>query len=572
MPTTSSISTLTLSLTLASGLFLASCSNGSKAEQQDEAKEMATRAFTNGAIYTVNPEQPWAQAIAIRGKEIIYVGSDDKITDYIDVNTLVTDLKGKMMMPGFHDVHIHPIESASENTLFTLDTEQSDAEQFATIVANAARQNPNAPWLIGYGHSIFALLESERPPVDILDEVVPDRPVIIMEQTSHSMWVNSKALELAGFDDSSSDPTGGVLGRDEQDGRLNGILIDNAGNMVMDLAMQPTAERQENDYLGLIEYTLPELAKHGVTSISDARSFWQRDDHKTWLKVAANNEMTVRANVGLWAYPELDDNEQIAQLKSLFTNDADSLLKFNQIKVYSDGILINGTAAMHEPYEVDLIGLAGNRGLNYFSTQRLQHYIEQLTPTGFDFHIHAIGDRGIHQALNAIEAANTQGRHRLTHVEIVDPADLPRFSKLNVTADAQVAGEFTNPEHWDENIELIGEHRADNPVPIRSLVEAGARLTLSSDWNVSPFNPFIGLQNAVTRAPQAITLAQAIEAYTLSSAYVMRQEDKVGSIEVGKLADLVVLDKNLFNISLESIDQTKVLLTLLDGEPVYNRL
>ena len=561
-----------IGMAILSGAFVASCSNNSNAGQNEQAREMATQVFKNGAIYTVNPAQEWAEAVAIRDKEIIFVGNDAAIEDFVGKDTQVVDLAGKMMMPGFHDVHIHPIESASENTLFSIDTEQTDAEQFADAIADAAAKNPDAPWLIGYGHSIFTLLESERPPVEIIDDMVPDRPVIIMEQTSHSMWVNSKALELAGFTDDSEDPVGGMLGRDEQTGKLNGILIDNAGNIAMDIAMQPTTESLENDYSGLVEYTLPELARHGITSISDARSFWQRDDHKTWLRAAANGELTVRAAVGLWAYPEMDDAEQIAELKTLYSNDADSLLKFNQIKLYSDGILINGTAAMHEPYEIDLMGLAGNRGLDYFSPERLQYYIEQLEPTGFDFHIHAIGDRGIHQALNAIEAGGSDnGRHRLTHVEIVDPADLPRFAQLNVTADAQVAGDFTNPEHWDENIELIGQARSGAPVPIKSLYDAGARVTLSSDWNVSPFNPFIGLQNAVTRVPQALPLAEAIRAYTVNSAYVMRQENKVGSIEVGKLADLVILDRNLFEIPADTIAQTRIMMTLFDGEIIYNQ-
>ncbi len=532
----------------------------------------ASLIFKNAAIYTVNEQQEWAQAIAVKDNKIIYVGSNAGAEKFVGSNTEITDLKEKMILPGFHDVHIHPIESASENTQFTLDSEELNPENFADTIARAAAENPDAPWLIGYGHSIFTLLDAQRDPVDILDDIVPDRPVIIMEQTSHSMWVNSAALELAGITSETPDPIGGVIVKNEFTGNANGLLIDNAGNIVMDMAMQPTPERQHTDYLGLIEYTLPELAKHGITSISDARSFWQRDDHLTWIKAQNNKALTVRVNVGLWAYPNMDDARQIAKLKSLYTNNRDSLLKFNQIKLYSDGILINGTAAMHEPYNLDLIALAGNRGLNYFTEERLAHYIKELEPLGFDFHIHGIGDRGIYQALNAIEQASSGvGRHRITHLEVVDPADLSRFAELNVSADAQVAGEFTNPQHWHENDELIGAYRADNAVPIKSLVQAGARLTLSSDWNVSPFNPFIGLQNAVTRAPQEISLRDAIKAYTINSAYVMRQEDLLGSLEVGKLADFIVLDRNLFEIEPKTIAQTQVIMTYLNGKAIYQR-
>lgn len=546
------------------------CSSSESKKEDNNMAIVATKIFRNAAIYTVNEQQEWAQAIAIKDNEIIFVGSDKEVENYIGPQTIITDLKGKMMMPGFHDVHIHPIESGSQNTQFSLDTDELNAENFIDTIAQASYQNPNSKWLIGYGHSIFALFESSISPLEIINEAVPDRPVIIMEHTSHSMWVNSAALELANIDSNTPNPIGGIIVKDEITGEPNGVLIDNAGNLMMDLAMTPTTHSMQSDYDGLVQYTLPELAKNGITSISDARSFWQRDDHLTWQKVEKNNELTARVAVGLWASPELDDNKQLESLISLYSNQADSFLRFNQIKLYSDGILINTTAAMFDEYEINLLDTETNDGLNYFTQSRVEKYIKVLEPKGFDFHIHAIGDRGIHESLNAIEkAASSQGRHRITHVEIVDPADYSRFAQLNVTADAQVAGEFTNPEHWHDNEELIGVVRSDNAVPIKSLNDAGARITLSSDWSVSPFNPFLGLQNAVTRYPQALSLKQAIKTYTINGAYVMRQENKVGTIEVGKLADLVILDRNIFDIEPNTINQTKVVMTLLDGEVIY---
>ena len=546
------------------------CSSSESKKEDNNMAIVATKIFRNAAIYTVNEQQEWAQAIAIKDNEIIFVGSDKEVENYIGPQTIITDLKGKMMMPGFHDVHIHPIESGSQNTQFSLDTDELNAENFIDTIAQASYQNPNSKWLIGYGHSIFALFESSISPLEIINEAVPDRPVIIMEHTSHSMWVNSAALELANIDSNTPNPIGGIIVKDEITGEPNGVLIDNAGNLMMDLAMTPTTHSMQSDYDGLVQYTLPELSKNGITSISDARSFWQRDDHLTWQKVEKNNELTARVAVGLWASPELDDNKQLESLISLYSNQADSFLRFNQIKLYSDGILINTTAAMFDEYEINLLDTETNDGLNYFTQSRVEKYIKVLEPKGFDFHIHAIGDRGIHESLNAIEkAASSQGRHRITHVEIVDPADYSRFAQLNVTADAQVAGEFTNPEHWHDNEELIGVVRSDNAVPIKSLNDAGARITLSSDWSVSPFNPFLGLQNAVTRYPQALSLKQAIKTYTINGAYVMRQENKVGTIEVGKLADLVILDRNIFDIEPNTINQTKVVMTLLDGEVIY---
>ncbi|MCG7499442.1 amidohydrolase family protein [Vibrio sp. Of7-15] len=526
--------------------------------------------YKNGAIYTVNPEQPWAEAMVIKDGVITYVGSDANVEEFEMGDVKVVDLDGKMVMPGFHDVHIHALESGSDNNHFELEIEETDPEKYISVIKQAAKDFPDTEWLIGYGHDLHTLLEAERNPVEILDEAVSDRPVIIMEHTSHSMWVNSKALELAGFDQHTDNPIGGVIMRDEETGKPNGLLMDNAGEIVMNIAMAPNTQAMQNDYDGLVDYTLPELAKHGITSIADARAYWKRGYHKTWQKAEQNDDLTARVVLGLWAYPEENDEVQLEMLKSLYTNDQDSLLRINQIKLYSDGITSNTTAALHDPYEIDLLGIDGNKGLNYFTEQRLSNYIAELEEVGFDFHIHGIGERGIHEALNAVEESGSkQGRHRITHVEMVNPQDLPRFAELNVTADAQVAGGFTHPHHWSEHSELVGHEKSDNLIPLRSLADADARITLSSDWSVSPYNPFIGLQNAVTRYPQNLTLSEAIAAYTLDAAYVMRQEQLVGSIEVGKEADIIVLSQNVFEISPQSINQTKVLQTLLAGEEIY---
>jgi predicted amidohydrolase YtcJ len=309
---------------MVSSLLLAGCGSSSSENQDtttapkttNPTSEIATQVYKNGKVYTVNDQQEWADAVAVKDNKIIFVGSNDEVQDYVDSSTKVTDLSGKMMMPGFHDVHMHPIESASENTQFAISVDETNSESFIASIKKASLANPGKGWLIGFGHSIFTLLDSARSPLAIIDEAVSDRPVIIMEQTSHSMWVNSAALALAGFTKDSPHPTGARILRDENTGELNGILIDNAGNMVMDIAMAPTSESLQKDYDGLIEFTLPELAKHGITSISDARSFWKRDDHTTWLKAQKNDAITARVSVGLWAYPTADDNAQLADLKA----------------------------------------------------------------------------------------------------------------------------------------------------------------------------------------------------------------------------------------------------------------
>lgn len=527
--------------------------------------------FFNGNIYTVNTNQPWAEAVYINNGIIEYVGEEEEAKVLASENADLINLEGAFMMPGIHDVHLHPLEASTESFQFILDDSELNPEQYADDIAEAIQQNPGDDWLLGWGHWIDVLLDISRPPKDIIDDISSDRPIAILEQTSHSVWCNSKALMLMGINNSTPNPSGGIIMRDSN-GAANGLLIDNAGNLLLDIALAPTPARKQNDYWGVIEYALPELAKYGITSICDARTYWKREHHLTWQRIANEGNLTVRVNLGLWAYPSEDDETQIATLQSLYSNDENSLLKINQIKLYCDGIIHNTTSAMHDDFLVNYFGLTSNNGLNYFTQERIAAYLSVLESTGFDFHIHAIGNRGVHEALNAIEqSGTTAGRHRLTHVEYVDPSDINRFAQLNVTADAQVAGDFTQPSHWHDNDYLVDAALNENIIPIKSLVNAGARITLSSDWDVSELNPFIGLANAVTRSPQEISIEAAIRAYTIDAAYTMRHEHKLGTIETGKEADLIVLDRNIFNIPANEIRQTRVNATYFQGRLIYQR-
>lgn len=565
------VSPLVITLILFS-LFLMSSSCGGDEPGPGGTEDGVDMVLRNGVIYTVNEVQPLAEAVAIDKGVIVFVGSNADVEAYIGNSTTVENLNGHLVMPGIHDVHIHPLEAASESFTFELNPMEINPENFATHIANAHAANPGSGWLIGAGHSIFTLLDATRPVKEIIDEVVPNRPVIILEETSHSAFVNSRALELAGFTRNSPDPVGGIIMKDLQTGEPNGILIDNAGNVVMDLALAPSSQSRMSDYDGLTQYMLPELARHGITSISDARSYWKRDHHLVWKQIEDDNLLTARVNLGLWAYPDADDATQIPALQALYSNEPGKLLKINQVKFYMDGITINTTAAMKTDYLIDLFERPANNGLNYFTQSRLASYLAVLEPAGFDFNIHAIGNRGITEALNAIEqSGSTNGRHRLTHIEIMSPSDYPRFAQLNVIADAQVAGDFSNPAHWNENVDFIGSANSRNIIPLKSLSEANALITLSSDHDVSTLNPFVAIQNAVTRTPQELSLAEAVKAYTINAAYAMRQENLVGSIEVNKEADLIVLDQNIFDIAPTRIAQTKVDLTILSGEVIYRR-
>jgi predicted amidohydrolase YtcJ len=556
---------LTLFLVAFVLLFYSSCSEDTPTTTEGET------VFFNGNIYTVNSAQEWATAMFVKDGVIEYIGDDATAKARAGEGATQVDLKGAFVMPGIHDVHAHPLEASTESFQFIVDENKTNPENYASDVTTAMNANPGTGWLLGWGHHLETVFAATRNPKLILDDVAPNRPVAIMEQTSHSIWCNSAALALMGIDANTTNPQGGIIMRDAN-GEATGILIDNAGNMLIDLALQSSATSEQNDYQGLIDYGLKELAKYGITSVSDARTYWKRNHHLVWKRIADEGKLTTRVNLGLWAYPTENDASQIAMLKSLYSNEGGSLLKINQVKLYADGIIHNGTAAMNSNYLVDYYGLPTNNGLNYFTESRIADYIAQLESTGFDLHIHALGNRAIHESLNAIQQSGTSsGRHRLTHVEFMDAVDFPRFAQLNVTADAQVAGEFTQPQYWSDNDYLVGSALTQNIIPLRSLADANARITLSSDWDVSDLNPFIGLQNAVTRTPQALTLAEAIRAYTINAAYVMRQENVVGSLETGKEADFIVLNNNPFDVNMNQIKNIKVDETYLRGARVFKR-
>lgn len=409
-----------------------------------------------------------------------------------------------------------------------------------------------------------------RGGVERLEQVVPDRPVAIMEQTSHAVWVNTSALAALGYDATTPDPVGGVILRDDA-GTPTGLLLDAAGERAFDLALE---ERPSDLNEAALRLGLAEAARHGITSLGDGRAYWKRGYVDAWQALAAAGELTLRAQVPLWAYPDADDTTQIATLTSLRDGDGSDRLRVGQIKLYSDGIVWLTTGAMLEPYVTS--GFAGPTGLTYFDGPRLTRYVTELEAAGFDMHIHAIGDRGVRQALDAIEAArDTNGaigaRHRLTHVEYVAPEDVPRFSALNVAADLQLSGAWTQPAALHDNDFLVGAARVDERAfRLRDLHDSGARVVLSSDFDVGPMSPFTGLARSIDRGDQSLPdLSAALRAVTLDAAWVLRQDDITGSIEVGKRADLVVVDRALETATRQELASTEVLWTVVDGEAVW---
>ena len=544
------------------------------------AQDPADTVFRNGPIYTVNSVQPWATALAVTDGEIVYVGDEQGLKPFLGPSTRIIDLEGRLALPGLHDAHVHILEANHEaqGTCY-LPSGALPESHIPRLIACAPLQ-VGTDWVLGYGHSIWDLRDhidrGGRPPVEILDEAIPDQPVVIMEESSHSVWANTLALQAAGFHTATEDPPGGVIVRDGS-GQPNGIFLDGAGEILLDLALAPNPELEALNREALLAGL--ELARvNGITSLADARGHWRRGYVEAWQQVEADGLLTARSIVALWAYPYLDDTEQIAALTGLYSNDPDRFLRFSQVKVYSDGEIWHTSAALQDPYTC--CPWAGPRGLNYFDEQRLQTYLEALGNVGFDFHIHAIGDRGVHETLNAVEAAAAacgpkepcQGRrHRLTHVEMVQPSDIGRFAALDVTADLQMSHPFVEPASLFDNAFLLGAPRIEERQwRLRDLHEAGANVVLSSDYDVGSLAAFEAMARAIDRGDQSLpNLDAALRAYTINAAYLMQQEHLVGSLEVGKRADIIVVDRNIFEIPSGQVPGTQVELTMVDGTIVF---
>lgn len=522
--------------------------------------------FINANVLTMNDDQPTAEAVVVENGRITYVGGSDQARALRPAGADIVDLDGLTLMPGIHDVHVHALEAGS--TVGGNCWLQAERIRDMGAEVRACRdQQAGTDWLLAYGHSLEALLELDVSPKRLLDQWVSDRPVAIMDESSHSVWVNSRALKRMAIDRGTADPTGGVILRDA-DGEATGVLLDAAGEWAFDLALQPNSKAFELNYDGLA-WSMDQLASNGITSIADARVYWQRGWLDVWHQAEQDGLLKARVNLGLWAYPLMDDDTQLNTLASLYHADPDSLIQTNQVKIYSDGIIHNTTAALKRPYQYNR-PQTPPLGLNYFDEERLYRYIDRLQAVGFDMHIHTIGDRGVHEALNAIERAEDgrEHRHRLTHVELVDDADLPRFKQLGVIADMQVAGAFSLPENHDWQEPYIGD-RVHQSYRLGDLVDTGARVTLSSDWTVNSLNPFLGIERAVDRGEQSVDLDTALKAYTLNAAYALRSEDRTGSIETGKLADLIVIDQDPYQVPVTALSETTVLWTLLAGEITY---
>jgi predicted amidohydrolase YtcJ len=546
--------------------------------EADEPR-MADLALKNGAIYTVDDSRRWVDAVAIRDGRIVFVGTDQDLAAHVGPNTRVVDLQGRMVIPGFQDAHIHPISGGLEAQSCNLNGLQT-AEQYVAKIKECADAHPDQPWITGGGWLMSAFGAGGRARRELIDAVVPDRPVLLYSTDGHSAWANSKALEIAGITKDTPDPPDGRIDRDPKTGEAVGSLQEGADSLVAAKAPDATPEQRQAG----LRYAIKMLNGFGITGIQDANV--HEPDLQAYQAVDQAGGLSLHVVGSIWW--ERDAGlEQIDNIKRLGTTYTKGHVDAHTVKIMQDGIIENYTAVMLEPY--GLPGKAPTRGIPMVDPEKLKTVVTKLDAEGFQVHFHAIGDGATREALDAIEAARTANgdlghRHHIAHLEVVQPADVPRFRKLGVTANFQPLWAFADAYITDLTEPVLGKERSQWIYPIGSLYRSGAVVAFGSDWSVSSANPLEEIEVAITRMGPAgetktpllpderIALPEAIAAFTINAAYVNRHEKETGSIEVGKLADLAILDRNLFDIPATEISDTKVLVTLFEGKAVHGDL
>ncbi|ROO74084.1 amidohydrolase [Vibrio crassostreae] len=542
-------------------------------EKTTAQSQTADQIFTNADIYGHRE----SDSIVTHKGKIIFIGERSQAKAFQGQSTDVIDLENAFVLPGFIDNHNHVFEAASElGGNCELDYEATLEEQIPYLEAcKINAETDGRGWLMGYGFSLESTLDSnsEYTPLEIIDSVFPDRPVVIMEQTSHSMWVNSKALKIARISQQSPDPQGGAYLKDPDNGKLNGILLDNAGDQIMEMAWNSQSELFEQSYQGLM-FGLEEAAAHGITTIGDGRMYWKRGWYDVWLEAEQNQDLTARVSLRPWVYPSMAIPSQLEVFEKMYSDDKSRLLLVDQVKMYSDGIFINGTAKTLAPYLDTYLPQSPN-GLNYIPPAQMKEWLSALDKIGFSAHIHAIGDGAVRESLDAIESVRKQGSQKpytLTHIELINDEDVPRFKQLNVSADFQVGSDYIakHQHQWAEA--FLGARRAKAMMNLDAILKTDANITLSSDWNVHDINPLVGIANSLIMGKTGLTdIYTAIDAYTINAAKSLGIEDVTGSIEVGKSADFAILDRDITTVSARQIAKTQVLMTVLRGDVVYEK-
>ena len=542
---------------------------------QTASRPLADSVVVNAKIYTVNARQPWAEALAIQGDKIIAVGTRVEIEAYRVASTHLIDAKNHLVFPGFVDCHVHFMGGSQGLSEVLLDGANSVAE-IQKRVKEYAAAHPHAPWIRGSGWLYTTFGEVALPDKKFLDEIVPERPVLLSAYDGHTVWANSKALQLAGITRDTPDPLNGVIVHDPKTGEPTGALKEEAGRFAARVAPQPTREER----LEALLRGLQEANRVGIVRVHSMGGDAEYLD--LYDELRRKGQLTVRLYISVVAQPPDLTAEQIDNIERVRRTYHDEWVSGGGVKFRFDGVIEAHTAAMLAPYTDD----PSQSGFLKWEPEKYKQAVAELDRRGVQVFTHAIGDRAIRVALDAYEnAAKVNGtkdaRHRIEHIEDSSATDIPRFGPLGVIASMQPLHAYPNDnilKVWARN---VGPERAERAWAWRRIADGGGRLAFGSDWPVVTISPWPGVQNLLTRQttegnppggwiPQMrISLPEAIEGYTLGGAIAAHREKTEGSLEVGKLADLIVVSQDLFHVEPGKMGQTEVLLTMVGGKVVH---
>ncbi len=548
--------------------------------------DFADTVLHNGRIYTLDASNPWAQALAIRGGKIAAVGTDSDVKALIGSETRVIDLQGKMVMPGINDVHVHPILGGRADLFECHFLPTLSLEEVLEVVRADARKAKPGAWIVGgsWGSNFTSTLSS-LDTLRALDEASEGHPVLLRDDSVHNRGVNSRALELAGIDANTPDPHDGVIVRDEATRAPVGLLFEAA------VAAVERAAEVANPYsleanVSAVARAVEILNSFGVTGLQDAAV--------SGAVLSAYNTLDAQGKLSAWVVGSMMA-ERAGFLNDLVGDELiDQRAKFasphvrpTYVKIFLDGVPMSRTSAFIDPYVPDEAHGCCFRGATTKTLPELARLIAKQEDRGLAVKIHCAGDGAVRTALDAIDVVRsfkgaTPLTHQIAHAGFVDRADVRRFKDLNVVADLSPI--LWYPNQIIDGIEQAVGERVREYWPNRNLLEAGALIATGTDWPVIPNpDPWSGLEGLITRRnpdgkfdgalwpEQALDLPAAIAAYTANPARAMGMDSVTGSLAVGKSADLIILDRNLFEIAPAEIAETRVLTTFFEGRPVYQR-
>ena len=561
-------------------LLLALLLGGLQASQAAEAPELL---ITNARIHTQDAAHRVVAALAVRGNSILATGSDADMRALAGPKTRVVDLGGRVVLPGLIDAHIHPAQSAQDLDKCNLHDRELSAVEVKAAIADCmkGRRLVRSEWFEVVQVNASALLLSRAD----LDAMRSDGPLALESADGHSGWGNSAALAAAHIDRNTRDPLGGRIEREPQ-GDPSGALRDAAEEMLQAaIPTPPVAVQAER-----LERAFALMSATGLTSVQDAAVGDPEMSLYKYLYDRHRLKMRVR---GCFYVTDLAaPADKVVAAATAFRDkwmvDPD-FLHADAIKIFADGVIEypTQTAALLSPYLDGAGHPTTNVGPSYFQQVNLNRIVAGIEAAGMTVHVHAIGDRAVRQSLDAFAYARAQGvgsdnRDQIAHLQLVDPADFARFKALAVIANFQLQWATLDPSYVEKaTLPYLGPERSRYLYPARSLLDAGARIAGGSDWGVSTFNAFEAMEHAVTRSlgrgakpllpEQAVPLSVMVDAYTTNAAYALRQEKTTGSLEPGKRADFIVLDRDIFALDPFELHETSVLATYLDGREVLHR-